>query len=185
MFAECQRIGVEAFEIGAEHIEKLLGRRVAAFLLAFENHNLSGAHRVSDLLAERRVEVRPDQHNHVETAWQQRNSITMVIKAKHGSHGITALLVARLLIGKQWIGQRCEVHHSRSRYPKSVIPDNSYYQEWHFSRPSRQRAFTLTTKPYKNTQKHAVNQPDIAIAWRTNHARRKKYGQTTGGAGTP
>ena len=99
MFAECQRIGVEAFEIGAEHIEKLLGRRVAAFLLAFENHNLSGAHRVSDLLAERRVEVRPDQCQHVETAWQQRNNIAVVIDTKHGSYGITALLVVRLLIG--------------------------------------------------------------------------------------
>lgn len=88
MFAERQRIGVEAFEIGAEHIEKLLGRRAAAFFLAFENHNLSGAHRVSDLLAERRVEVRPDQHHHVEIAWQQRNNIAVVIKAKYGSHGM-------------------------------------------------------------------------------------------------
>jgi hypothetical protein len=35
-------------------------------------------------------------------------------------------------------------------------------------RPSRQRAFTLTTKPYKNTQKHVVSQLDIAIAWRIN-----------------
>ena len=42
MFVERERLGIEAFEIGAEHIEKLFGRRVAAFLLAFENHNLSG-----------------------------------------------------------------------------------------------------------------------------------------------
>ncbi|MEQ1743107.1 MAG: hypothetical protein ABL869_11510 [Candidatus Nitrotoga sp.] len=52
IFAERQRICVKAFEIGAEHIEKLIGRRAAALLFAFENHNLSGAHRVSDLLAE-------------------------------------------------------------------------------------------------------------------------------------
>ena len=52
MFAEHQRIGVATFEIGVEHIEKLPGRRVAAFLFAFDNHNLFGAHRVSDLLAE-------------------------------------------------------------------------------------------------------------------------------------
>ena len=52
MFAERQCLGVKAFEIGAEHIEKLIGRRVVAILFAFENHNLIGAHRVRDLLAE-------------------------------------------------------------------------------------------------------------------------------------
>ena len=39
MFVERQRLGVEAFEIGAEYVEKLLGRRVAAFPFPFENHN--------------------------------------------------------------------------------------------------------------------------------------------------
>ena len=71
MFVERICLGVEAFEIGAEHIGKLLGRRVAAFLFAFENHNLSGAHRVSNLFAERRAEVWPDQQQHVEIAWEQ------------------------------------------------------------------------------------------------------------------
>ena len=71
MFVERLRLGVEAFEIGAEHIEKLLGRRVASFLFAFENHNLSGTHRVSNLFAERRAEVWPDQQQHVEIAWEQ------------------------------------------------------------------------------------------------------------------
>ena len=49
MFAERQRLGARN---RVEHIEKLPGRRVAAFLFAFDNHNLFGAHRVSDLLAE-------------------------------------------------------------------------------------------------------------------------------------
>ena len=66
MFVERLRLGVEVFEIGAEHIEKLFGRRVAAFFFAFENHNLTGAHRVSDPFTERRVEVRPDQQHHMD-----------------------------------------------------------------------------------------------------------------------
>src|SRR3989339_1281314 len=61
------------------------------------------------------------------------------------------------------------------RYPSSVIPDKSYYQEWHFFRPSWQSAFALGAKPRKSTQKHAVSQLDIAIAWRTNQARRKTW----------
>ncbi|MDO9102323.1 MAG: hypothetical protein Q7U50_08720 [Candidatus Nitrotoga sp.] len=43
---------------------------------------------MSDLLAERRVEVRPDQRQHVEIAWQQRNNIAVVIETTHGSHGM-------------------------------------------------------------------------------------------------
>src|SRR3990167_3429816 len=61
------------------------------------------------------------------------------------------------------------------RYPSSAIPDKYYYQEWHFLRPSRQSTFTLGVKPEKKTQKHAVSQLDIAIAWRTNQPRRKTW----------
>ena len=66
MFVERQCLDVEELEIGAEHVEKLLGRRVAAFFFALENHNLTGAHRVSDPFTERRVEVRPDQQHHMD-----------------------------------------------------------------------------------------------------------------------
>ena len=98
MFVERQRLGVEAFKVGAEYVEKLIGRRIAAFFFAFENHNLSRAHSVSDLFAERRVEVRPNQQHHVETAGEQCNRVAVVIEAKHGSHWIAALLVAGLPI---------------------------------------------------------------------------------------
>jgi len=63
---------------------------------------------------------------------------------------------------------------SLPRYPSSVIPDKYYYQEWHFSRLSWQFAFVLGAKPHKNTQKHAVSQFDIAIAWRTHHHRQQQ-----------
>ena len=67
----------------------------------------------------------------------------------------------------------------------SAIPDNSYYQEWHFLRPSRQRAFTLATKPYKNTRKHAVSQLDIAIAWRIEHTKDKSMDKLLEGLARP
>jgi len=41
-------------------------------------------------------------------------------------------------------------------------------------RPSWQSAFALVAKPRKSTQKHAVSQLDIAIAWRTNQPSKKK-----------
>ena len=66
MFVERQCLDIEELEIGAEYVEKLLGRRVAAFFFALENHNLTGAHRVSDPFTERRVEVRPDQQHHMD-----------------------------------------------------------------------------------------------------------------------
>ena len=72
MFVERQRLDVEALEIGAEHVEKLIGRRAAAFFFAFENHNLTGAHRVSDPFTERRVEVRPDQQHQI--GWAEMRS---------------------------------------------------------------------------------------------------------------
>ena len=72
MFVERQRLDVEALEIGAEHVEKLIGRRAAAFFFAFENHNLSKAYGVSDLFTERRVEVRPDQQHHMD--WDEMRS---------------------------------------------------------------------------------------------------------------
>ena len=105
MFVERQRLGAEAFEIGAEHVEELIGRRAAAFLLAFENHNLTGAHRVSDLFAERRAEVRPDQQHHVETAWEQRHCVAVVIEAAHqcmtcrGVHKTGVSMVTSKMIG--------------------------------------------------------------------------------------
>lgn len=66
MFVERQRLDVEELEIGAEHVEKLLGRRVAAFFFAFENHNLSKAHGVSDLFVEQLAKVWSHQQHHMD-----------------------------------------------------------------------------------------------------------------------
>ena len=89
MFVERNRLGIKAFEIRAEHVEKRVGCRAAAFVFSFENHNLSSPHGASDVFAERCVEVWPDQQNDVKTAGKQCHGVAVVIKAKHRSNRIT------------------------------------------------------------------------------------------------